>query len=678
MIMMDNIEATTLEQQNTPDKKSLWDSQLTVSDMSVDKTMPVKGSQDFIATILNNNGDVERTLNSAQDKNLSLSLIGEEEFSERFGSKFKNPSEVYKQYKSVFDIYNTYRKEAPVSSTITSTPFNGKVAVGNSMKRIVTNQQVAEMKNYLKTNDDKYAPLEKFPEYNYLKLGVADDGTSMWEEAKDNELIQAQQMRSWQGPKELESKFLGSTGRGLWSGGVPMFIKGIAGGIGIVGGLADAVTGDSIKADVNKGYYKAFTALNNYANYLTHSNEDEDKSMFEDGNASVYQISNGITQLTGIMLTSGFSAIGLKSLGAIGVKMGDKAIMKIGVQVAMTVGALEAADPIYEELIHAGFTASEAALPAAIAGGITYASERVLGFNYAQKIGASFALNKYASLVGKKQVRKILRNETGKSFIKAGVKSAKDLGEDQKGKVVANVIRTFAENRKQMMYEMLDNINLKKVAISSLEEGFEEYIEQFGHIGLNKVLNIHNLAKAKLLLTENNNFSWDPTPVGTWLVEDKRSGEIIEVSNEYKDQYDNILGIAETVLSKEHELNEKWNWDEGVAAAASTFITMGIGSATGIINNKEIKQKAVDLAIYLHKNPEKIAEYEKNLNDVIKEATEIDQNIMKAVDQDARRYMLLLDKYGLENETFKAVKLIDGAQDEDGNAVSKKISSELI
>lgn len=669
-----NGEAKEAIQENTNN----WEKDILISEMSVDSGMPIKPAIDFVSTIIKYNGDIEKTFEIAEKNNNPIVLVGRDEFKDRFGKNYEDSDKAYDYYKSTFDIYNTYRKENPVKQYYTSRPFDGNIATGMGVNRVVTEQEVADMQGYLITNDNKVAPLSKHKDFGYLKLDVDDNGSPIWKEAKKDELIQAQQIRSVFGAKQMESTFLHSVGSGLWSGGVPTLIQAAAGGVAILGGTVDLIDGKDNIADTEKEYFKLFTSLMNYSNYISHTNEDEDKSLFDDFNAGVHQISSGVTQMAGIMLTSGISSIGLKSLGSVGVKIADKMIMKAGVQLSMTVGALEAAGPIYQELIENGFSASEAAIPAALSAGIVYASERVLGWNYVQKVGASFALNKYNKITGQKAIKEIFEEETGRVLKKTGVKSVKDLSANEKRGLIGNLIKGFSSARKSSMYEMLSKIEKGHVLKASLEEGMEEYIEGGGNVILFKGLNMLNKARSVSLLNEDENFTWNPKDDGSWDIIDNRTGDVHHVSSRYKEEYDNSLKLAEEVILGNIEFDESFDWSQGLAAAASTFITLGFASATGIIKNSEIKKRAIDMALYLAKNPDKEGEYEANLKEVIKQSAEIDQYLLKAVDQDVKRYLLLIKKYGIESETFKAAKNIEALSANNPDIISRKISRNLL
>jgi len=261
------------------------------------------------------------------------------------------------------------------------------------------------------------------------KKVISEAGISVWRESQDGELIEAGNILSFSGPKKMESSFAGSVLRGAWSGSLPTMVKGAAGITFLAGGIMDKLDGEKETVFKDKTYYKKYVEMMNWANYNSHTNEDEDLGFLVDFNSAVNQVSNGVTQMTGIFMTSGGAALGLKFVGKLGVKLADDVIMKIATEAAMFVGAAEAVGPISQEMLAVGYTPEEAALPLFIAGGITYASERVLGMNIAQKFGASMVLNRTMGEVGRKDVSKAISKVIGRELGAVGAKSVGELDE---------------------------------------------------------------------------------------------------------------------------------------------------------------------------------------------------------------------------------------------------------
>lgn len=635
------------------DKAKQWKSEARFTDLSNDPAGISSGYQDLVGLSFKLKDNIADAITFAEDKNYGLALMGKNEFIEKYGSRFEKPDEVYKTFESAYNTYNAFRKKMPVEASVETVRFDGTKADTDKFTRIATEQQTASSNNYFIDKKGMYKPMKYKSDYNDLKLINDSDGIPVWKESQDDELIKSNEILSFVGPKKMESTFMGSLLRGAWSGAVPTIAKGVAGVTLLAGGIADKFDDDK-EAFADKDYYKRYVAMTNWANYMTHTNEDEDLGFLNDINSATQMIANGATQMIGIFATSGGAALGLKAIGKLGVKMTDGAIMSIATNAAMFAGSAEAVGPISEEMLAAGFTPSEAALPLFIAGGITYASERVLGMNISQKFGAALVLNKYMGQAGKKDINGMIREVVGRELKKKGVKSAAELDAAGKKALKAKIVETFSKARSAKMSKLLEDINFKKVALSSLEEGAEEYIEGFGDMGLFKYLNNANYAKADSFLTEDKFINWELQPDGTYNATDSRTNETHNVTRSYKEQYNQFKEKTVGILSGGIGLSEGVNIDEGLAAAASTFLTLGIGAGTGLINHSNIKMRAKDMAIYLSKNPDKMDQYKANMSKVIDETAELDAELARQVDQDVQKYLLLIEKYQINSPTVQA------------------------
>lgn len=636
------------------DKSKTWLEQARYSDSSIDPTRVKAGYQDLVALSFKMGDDIEKAILFSEDKNYGLALMGKDEFTEKYSKRFAEPEKAYKVFESAFNIYNSNRNIQPVQQSIETIRFDGTRPDFDKFTRIATEQQVASTNNYFEDKNGNYKPFKYKSDYNNLKKSYDADGYPIWKEAQDNELIKAGNILSFNGPQKLESKNAGSFLRGLWAGSLPTIAKGIAGAELLTGAISDKITGTANEDYRDKQYYKDYVKLMNWANYNTHTNEDEGLGFLSDFNSAVNMVGNGTSQMIGIFASSGITALGLKAVGKIGVNIADKTVMNISQTVATLFGSMEAVGPISQEMIEAGFTPKEAAIPLAIAGGITYLSERLLGMNISQKLGASMVLNRYMGEVGEKDIQLAIKETIGRELRRKGVKSVSELDEGAKKELKNKIIDTFSKIRVTKMGKLLEDINAKKVVLSSLEEGAEEYIEAGGDVVLFKWLNNLNQAKAQTFVNEDQSLKWEMNQDGSYNVTDVRTNESNNVSRNYKEEYDRYKGLTLGIVSGDVGMDESVSIDDGLAAFFATLLTLSVGAGTGIINHKAQKKTASGIAMYLAENPNKIEEYKKNMASVISKSSPLDAELAKQVDKDVERYMLLIEKYGLNSQTTQS------------------------
>lgn len=573
-------------------------------------------------TVVNNVGAPERThnldfygmlnvpgttfqsiLQAERDHNADISLPSQEVLLEQnpelkdvedFNTFYNGLNNLHSQYLNYSSIVNDHYDKSFLSEY---TDFDIRpdtdpttMLVDGKQKRFLTYEETAfAVGKYLNEDGTKWIDMEnRFDADGYLTVvhnrSNPDAPPTFFKEVNKNSYVSGVKMLSRFGPSSVVTdNALESVGRGL-VGGVAVAAKGLGSSIEAVGDLFHPETDN--KWSDNVGH-----RLMNYGNYYTHQNLDEAGNPFGDYNSFLWNVFNGVAQVSSIIATGGITGSAASAMG-----FGLKTSGLIAESSGLLLGAVEGGSGVYEEMKDLGFSEEESAkwfFPFAAG---TLISEMVLGANVAQRAWGRTS-------------RASVRDHMAKSLGNASSISKAT------GNRVAAQKRSFATKYYRELREFADKNAYTRVGVGSIEEGLEEYIEGGIHYGLSNLVNSLKVANANDIINRYGKYTFekiDHNKMGLTLeqagIEGKGkmySGMMYSPEQEYiaTDEEGNSIGItydeykaiqddlskANGVVSGTGLLHEGFNLSEGAIASISTLLTLGFGGVTntmGIRNRK--------------------------------------------------------------------------------------------
>ena len=473
--------------------------------------------------------------------------------------------------------YKTYAP-TPSESAFRTAQIEVETPGGGSLQQYTPNE-VASKNDFFMDKFGKIQPISLMDKLttNPVQFEMTPDGNgAYWKEIGDDQYLDPTKMKSWMGDATVHTgNVLTSIPRGLWSGGVPLILK----GTGAIFSLAntaysditnfnDMITpGAYVKPEKTWMYYSS-RWLSNTGSQMTKMNLDEQQGLFSNWANTLYNVSNGITQIVGTMLPS-------TAIGGLLAKVGATATWaERGGEVAgILAGASQSNAMMQDQLRTQNFDEEDVQRFGALYMIPTILSESVpwarLPIIKSAKLGVKWA--------GKMEARE------GAELINSPVGAVlNDVAKDQSG------IRKIVSKALNFTQTPQFKSQLKETLAAGLFEGLEEFpVESTMQGWVSDIHNATNQVWAKNYNEMSNGWSIDANPDGIAqgkpfkLIDSKGNSKPISESematiNADKKRADDIL-TGKLV-------DDQWtgnDWRQSLVATLSTFASMGIMSGVG-------------------------------------------------------------------------------------------------
>lgn len=487
----------------------------------------------------------------------------------------------------------------------------------------------------------KTVPLERSNlAKNHLKRVDLPSGQSFWSEAQDNEYIPPGNIKAkWMGSpydRSIETNnILHSITKGLWSGSAPVVVKGVGAGTALAEYWLDRLFSSEPIDPKEKGYYKFNVAAQNWANSVSPKNVDEQASMLEDWNSFSYAVSEGVTQLLGIIMTSFATAGTLSAVGGLSaaLRMSPKAATRWATQMSLFLGDAEAMAGVQDEMLSQGIPYKDVAGWLWKYGIATHLSESILGAP-AEKAGARlFFRNKLNKEMAGSLARKTLQTEAEKMGFRSMGEASKEVQATGVRKVLKSIMG-FREKISDLPTGTIGGKVGRTFAASGIE-AIEEIVENFGHTMLNIYHNgaMNDISDRYIKFYEGYDFievvpesaiSDDPLARSVKGIKYRMTSKTDPADFQYitAAEFDLInqrLDMADKVKKGEPILSETMNPEEALAAFFSTMIVFGIGNATGVMGARKTDLNMYTMAKSVLEDPSKEKELRQGLQEMKEE-----------------------------------------------------------
>ena len=511
------------------------------------------------------------------------------------------------------------------------------------------------------------------------------------------------------GPKKAESTALGTVVRAGISGTVGMasnasafmYMSGYK-----VGEVFHSYS-DEIKAYEEQGfsssvathmaeedYAEKSLAANKAKYYLRQSNHfsqmnlDEEGSLFDeswDWNRSMYAFTDAAIQILPSMFTGGATTAGgmlvkgaLKAgLRNFGLNSSKKAILGAGGnavkkafvknsmievaanQLSLVYGAASVGGLMTKELMNAGMSMSDAYKYGAMYGAITYGSEKILDWNYGQRLGFRAVQSWRKKHIDSKVLRESLSDVAPKIFKEEGIDAVTSLDGPGKKSFVKKMFGGFSEIRSKKFMEKGG-----KVLWAGVEENIEETAEGVAQSRLSAwVVNSQIVAGADHVTQSEKGakierqLDQDGVFTGNYTYTNKK-GEKHTIDHALKTRYEEYLKLSGEVLNGEHLVDESVNMEEGMMAMLGTWASAGVIENIGIINSsKNKKMQAAQYAEKIYNNPKAKEAYDASLAEIMENGNAVQKEVASSYDEEVQLYVNLITKYGLDDIITEAAQL---------------------
>lgn len=423
---------------------------------------------------------------------------------------------------------------------------------------------------------------------NPVQFEMSPDGNSAyWKEIGDEQFADPTRIKSDAfGPRQLMTdNLLGSFGRGLWSGSLPMLAK----GVGAMAGWGNALYSDIVNFDDFIDGSKSVTpektwayslnrTLSNWGSGATKTNIDEQQELFSNMANTLYQLGNGISQVVGTMAPSfGASFAAAKLFGA----SAERAAV-IGEWAGILTGGAESGGMVADQMRSLGYSEQEIQRVTAWYGVATIISERIPWMNLTGKAAAR-AGARAGGAVRAKTIADAVPSPVG------AIMGA----ETVEGKGLKAILQNAWNKAKSPEFAS----KFKEVAIAGGAEALEEFPIESSLQGIvsmvkNGVDQMRASETKKMMSgwTFSQNAGADSylKPITITDV----NGSTKNVSESEAAAYKMDAQWADDILSGKIEMSTGGDWREGAIAALATWSTMGMFHGAGAILQRKNVQDA--------------------------------------------------------------------------------------
>ena len=191
--------------------------------------------------------------------------------------------------------------------------------------------------------------------------------------------------------------------------------------------------------------------ISNWANQQAVLNVDEQKGMFEDGNAFLLQFGDTMGQILGVIATGMAGGLVIKGLGVAGRTAGMLSLSPsigetVGMQMGLTLGSFEAIGMMQDELTKMGFSEADIARTLPAFGVAAYLAENMFNANIVQRFGPRLVNNFYGTNIPKSSLVKGIVKEYG-NVVKEGVENMSD---KEKTNIINSMWTKLLQKRNQL------------------------------------------------------------------------------------------------------------------------------------------------------------------------------------------------------------------------------------